>query len=159
MAFYYSMVVFMKFQDSKFEMRYNELWNQYAVSTDNLIKSKSGSKRSGLFVLDESHYVDLISKYAFVANNIVSNLTRQTAAGMYDDKDYIEEYLKSTIDNTFADFDQYRSLLGSRYGEHSKAVALINETLQTLGNLFSEYKASSYPSSKLEDDYPASCSY
>ncbi|KTD43351.1 hypothetical protein [Legionella quateirensis] len=150
----------MKFQDSKFEMRYNELWNQYAVNTDNLIKSTSGGKGTGIFVLDEARYVVLISQYAFAATNIVNNLIRQaTSPGFFEDMDYVNAYLISTIENTFADFDEYRGLLGRRYGQVSRGVTLINESLESLSSLLSQYQASSYPSSQLEDDYPASYSH
>lgn len=158
-AIYYSMVVTMKFKDSKFEARYSEQWNHYAVAADAMIQSKSGVKRHGIFVLDESRYITLITQYAHASMNIVNNLSRQIELGMYDDMDYATQYLQSTIDSTYADFDTYRNLLRTRYGQHSAGVTFINETLQTLANRFSVYHASSSCSSKVEDDFPASCSY
>lgn len=116
----------MKFKDSRLEERYNVMWNKFAVPADVQIRQLFGAK--GFFSEQQPNYYQLLSNYTHAAKNIVANLRRQSS--MFEDQDYVNDYLISTLSSIYNDFSQYRPRLSGRYDVQSDCVKLIDETME-----------------------------
>jgi uncharacterized protein YdaU (DUF1376 family) len=122
----------MNFKDSNLEERYNEFWNSGAVYAD---KQISQLMEKGFGLLQQGEYFLLLTKYVETANNIMSNLKRQTQSVPFDDQDYVSEYMAATLQTTLEDFGRYRSKLVANYGDKSLCVDLIDNSLSALSQL------------------------
>lgn len=127
----------MIFKGSNFEERYNSVWNSYAVSADSRLNRLLNAK--GLFSPQPSNFLEYLNQYKNGAITIVENLQRQ--AEMFEDQDYIKEYLNATIANTKDDFQNYRTALSRLYGEGSACVIFIDETIKWLNSCNSDLVA------------------
>ena len=92
----------MKFENSTFEERYNDYWNKHVVALDKLIRNVS----LGFSLFDNNANIPaLIEAYQQHVRNILANLARQ--APMFEDKEYVQQYIKNTIAQATEDLNLY----------------------------------------------------
>ncbi len=88
-----------------FEERYNDYWNKNVVALDNLIRNVS----LGFSLFDNNVNIPaLIEAYQQHVKNILANLARQ--ASMFEDKEYVQQYIKNTIDQAIEDLNLYEDV-------------------------------------------------
>lgn len=95
----------MNFENSLHEERYNDYWNQSVVALDKKIRSAS----LNLCLFDNTNISKLIKEYHQHVQNILSNLDRQSY--MFDDKEYVQQYLKNTIEQAVDDLNFYATIV------------------------------------------------
>lgn len=114
----------MKFKDSVFESRYNELWNTQVVAADNEIKEHL----IGYFSLvAKQDLTSAINKYCQNVLNILNNISRQLTNSMFEDPEEVEAYIEQTKEAALDDLATYRSKVVTRYGADSSYVELIDD--------------------------------
>lgn len=95
----------MKFQGSLFEERYNEYWNKNVVALDETIRNTS----LGLNLFENRvNVTQLIETYQQHVLTILTNLDRQSY--LFEDKKYVQEYMKNTVSQTTEDFSFYTKI-------------------------------------------------
>lgn len=136
MSFNFTGLLIMKFEGSKFEERYNTVWNTEAVPADNQIKKMLSSR--GFFCFDTESCIRSINQYGFAAKNIINNLIRQYNS--FEDVNYVDGYLEATLDAIHSDFEKYRGALVLRVSADCSAVALIDQIKRDLELSINEHK-------------------
>ncbi|KTC79413.1 hypothetical protein [Legionella cherrii] len=94
----------MKFENSLFEERFNDYWNRNVVVLDTIIRNIN---MQNLFA-NRANVGDLIKSYQQHVRNMLSNLFRQES--MFEDKGYVQEYRKNTIEQAHEDLAVYSRL-------------------------------------------------
>jgi superfamily II RNA helicase len=154
MSFNFTGLLIMKFEGSKFEERYNTVWNIEAVPADNQIKKMLSSR--GFFQFNAESCVHSIQQYGFAAKNIINNLLRQYNS--FDDVEYVNGYLEATLNAIHSDFEKYRGALVQRVSADCSAVALIDQINRDLERSINEHRHPSASLSGLSDDAEMHCS-
>lgn len=108
----------MRFKESNFEIRCNELWNRGVVNADMAIRGRLGG--SIVFFIQPKNIYEIywinLEQYHQAAISVIANLVRQLKARMFDDTAYVVDYIQRAIKETRRDFGNYRAGLISIYG-------------------------------------------
>jgi len=97
----------MNFKNSKLEKRFNNFWNNDVVTRDAKIRAHF---REGTIFFPPTLEVNmLIKRYLEALNTLIANIIRMCVD--FNDKEYINEYIKETIKTASADFIFYKTVL------------------------------------------------
>ncbi|WP_454782476.1 hypothetical protein [Legionella sp. WA2022007384] len=114
----------MKFENSTFEERYNDYWNGNVVRLDSAIRRCTLGLN--LFEMNSSVH-QLIEAYQQHVLNILSNLKRQM--GLFEDKEYVKEYIKNTVSQTIEDLSYYQHIFPEYKEIPNKFLITLNKFL------------------------------
>ena len=119
----------MQFKGSKFEVRYNQFWDDTVVLLDKQIRHQFTSP----FFFDGSKTLRDINQYYLNVKSIMMNLARQAREGTFTDHDYIMGYIRETEEQALLDLRSYKIIMaGPKQGEASKGITHLIEALQKM---------------------------
>ncbi|WP_298625063.1 hypothetical protein [uncultured Legionella sp.] len=137
----------MIFKYSVLEARYTAMWNSSVVPADTQIKKMLGSR--SFFRFDSASCIQSIEQYASTVKSILNNLIWDYNS--FDDKDYVNEYIESTVSTFCSDFSKYSIGLERRLNQDS-AIAAIDKLKHEIDVVITNHREQLMRATRVLDD-------